>query len=100
MFSSYAKESIFADCMYSTYVAKRRAQFAPGVGQQTIMAAITPGNGAGMINDRYVAFLKSAYEEASKEVSGIYERDKKLGMKLPKWISFKRARICAMATFF
>ena len=42
-----------------------------------------------MINDRYVAFLKSAYEEASKKVSGIYERDKKLGMKLPKWISFK-----------
>jgi len=72
MFSSYTKETTFADCMYLTYVAKRRGQFAPGVGQATIMAAIT-ANGADMIDNRYVDFVKTTYEEASKAVSRIHE---------------------------
>ena len=63
MFAGYTPQWAFPKALYLTYIAKKHAEVAPGVGQYTDLAVITSGPSANIVVlDPFVGELKSAYD--------------------------------------
>jgi ATP-dependent protease HslVU (ClpYQ) peptidase subunit len=64
MFARHAWNSPFADSLLLTYIAKRKAEVAPGVGIGTDMVTVGPGLGTFVkIGDHVIARLNEGYKE-------------------------------------
>lgn len=71
MFAGYTPQWTFPRALYLTYVAKRRAEVAPGVGKYTDIAVITTGPNANIVplDSVFLPVLEAVYEEESAAVS-------------------------------
>jgi hypothetical protein len=64
MFARHAWNAPFADTLFLSYYAKRKAEVAPGVGQGTDMVVIGPGLGTlTVVDDRTIRKLETEYQK-------------------------------------
>jgi hypothetical protein len=61
MMARHAWNSPLSDSLFLTYVAKRRAEVAPGVGAATDLLMIQPGSGIVSLNTDLIAKLENEY---------------------------------------
>lgn len=67
MLAGYHRQSPTSETMFQTYLAKKRAEIAPGVGQATDMVAVGPGLGVSTyVEDDVVENLEAIYQKYSK----------------------------------
>ena len=72
MLAGYTPAWLFPEALYLTYVAKKRAEVAPGVGTYTDLAVITGGQQAGVVvidrDPQFIQLLDSIYKAESDHI--------------------------------
>jgi hypothetical protein len=77
MFARHAWNSPFADSLLLTYIAKRKAEVAPGVGRGTDMVTVGPGLGTFVqIGDHVITRLDERYKEIIDSEMSAFSRAK------------------------
>ena len=77
MFARHAWNSPFADSLLLTYIAKRKAEVAPGVGSGTDMVTVGPGLGTFVqIGDHVITRLDERYKEIIDSEMSAFSRAK------------------------
>jgi len=67
MFSGHTASSPFNKTLYHIYAAKKRAEVAPGVGQETDSFIAWQLGGSSVIRDDIIDLVKTAYEEVEQQ---------------------------------
>jgi hypothetical protein len=73
MLARHSPSSTLSETLFLTYVAKKRSEVAPGVGQDTDMVMIDPGVGVSGLNADIVSRLEKAYADLQQKEKATFQ---------------------------